>query len=110
MKTATILKELTDVAERMDLTVRTEKGDFRGGRCQMGGDTVIMLNKRHPDEVQLAVLARSLRNEPLDTVYLKPAVREALHRLWAEADTADEASSTDAAPPSPDEPPTAHAS
>jgi hypothetical protein len=90
MTTKKIIDELTDVAKRMDMEVRIEKGDFRGGRCHVGGQTVIMLNKRHPAEVQLAVLARSLRNEPLDTVYLKPAVRKALHRLWDEADTDDD--------------------
>ncbi|WP_176521824.1 hypothetical protein [Longimonas halophila] len=89
MTTKKIIDELTDVAKRMDMEVRVEKGDFRGGRCHVGGQTVIMLNKRHPTEVQLAVLARSLRNEPLETVYLKPAVREALHRLWQEADGDD---------------------
>jgi len=91
MTSETILDELTDVAKRMDMEVRVEKGDFRGGRCHVDGQTVIMLNKRHPTEVQLAVLARSLRGEPLDTVYLKPAVRKALHRLWDEADTDDDA-------------------
>lgn len=91
MTTKKIIEELTDVAKRMDMEVRVEKGDFRGGRCHIAGQTVIMLNKRHPTEVQLAVLARSLRNEPLDTVYLKPAVRKALHRLWDEADTDDSA-------------------
>lgn len=107
MKTETILSELIDVAERMDMAVRIEKGDFQGGRCQIGGETVIMLNKRHPTEVQLAVLARSLRPEPLDTVYLKPAVRDALHDLWDDADAAD-----DAPPSNPDTPesPPAHAS
>ncbi len=115
MTTKKIIDALTDVAKRMDMEVRIEKGDFRGGRCHVGGQTVIMLNKRHPAEVQLAVLARSLRNEPLDTVYLKPAVRKALHRLWDEADTdgsadADtpEGASTDESTSS--ESPRAHAS
>ncbi|MFO8232606.1 MAG: hypothetical protein R6U20_08055 [Longimonas sp.] len=107
MKTETILEELVDVAERMDIAVRIEKGDFQGGRCHMGGETVIMLNKRHPIEVQLAVLGRSLRTEPLDTVYLKPAVRDALHAIWDDADAAD-----DPPPSSPNasESPRAHAS
>jgi len=107
MKTETIIQELIDIAERMDVAVRIEKGDFRGGRCQMGGQTVIMINKRHPAEVQLAVLAQSLRPEPLDTVYLKPAVRAALHRIWDDADASDNASSSASTPP---ESPDPHAS
>jgi hypothetical protein len=116
MTTETILDELADAARRMDIAVRVEKGDFRGGRCHIGGQTVIMLNKRHPASVQLAVLARSLRDEPVDTVYLKPAVREALHRLWDEADAADEnakpntAEGASPAEPNSPESPRAHAS
>lgn len=115
MTPKTILDALINVSERMDIAVRVEKGDFRGGRCHVAGQTVIMLNKRHPTEVQLAVLARSLRNEPLDTVYLKPAVRKSLHRLWDEADTDDDADtepseSASAAQSTSSESPRAHAS
>ncbi len=90
MDTDTIIEELTDVAERMGMEVRVEKGNFRGGRCQVGDTTVIMLNKRHMADVQLAVLANSLRKAPLDTVYLKPAVRDALESAWADADAAND--------------------
>lgn len=86
MKTATIISELIDAAERMGMEVRVEKGNFKGGRCQVGNQAVIMLNKRHPEEVRLAVLARSLRDAPLDTIYLKPAVRDVLHDAWRDAD------------------------
>jgi hypothetical protein len=47
-----------------------------------------MLNKRHLPETQLAVLAEALRDTPIDTVYLKPAVRKALEATWAEHDAA----------------------
>ena len=96
MDTDTIIEELTDVAERMGMEVRVEKGNFRGGRCQVGDTTVIMLNKRHMADVQLAVLANSLREAPLDTVYLKPAVRDALESVWADADAANDSSAPNA--------------
>jgi hypothetical protein len=100
MDTSQIIDELEDVARRLGLEVRTEKGNFRGGRCTVGDETIIMLNKRHLPEVQLAVLAESLREAPLDTVYLKPAVRRALEEVWAEQDQADaEADAPDADTP-----------
>jgi hypothetical protein len=93
MDTTTILEELEDAAGRLGFEVRTEKGNFRGGRCIMGDDELIMLNKRHQPETQLVVLAEALRDAPLDTIYLKPAVREALEDTWAQLDAASEEAS-----------------
>lgn len=88
MDTQQIIDELEQTAQQLGFEVRREKGDFRGGRCQKGDTELIMLNKRHLPETQLAVLAEALRNMPIDTVYLKPAVREALEATWAEHDDA----------------------
>ena len=93
MDTTTILEELEDAAGRLGFEVRIEKGNFRGGRCIMGDDELIMLNKRHQPETQLVVLAEALRDAPLDTIYLKPAVREALEDTWAQLDAASEEAS-----------------
>jgi len=93
MNTTTILEELEDAAGRLGFEVRIEKGNFRGGRCIMGDDELIMLNKRHQPETQLVVLAEALRDAPLDTIYLKPAVREALEDTWAQLDAASEEAS-----------------
>lgn len=86
MKTETILGALKDAAGRLGLAVREEKGNFQGGRCVVAGEPVVMLNKRHLPEVRLSVLARALRSEPVDTVYLRPAVRQALEDLWRQHD------------------------
>lgn len=90
MDTTTIIDELEDVAGRLGFEVRIEKGNFRGGRCIMGEDELIMLNKRHQPETRLVVLAEALRDAPLDTIYLKPAVRQALEDTWAQLDAASE--------------------
>jgi hypothetical protein len=90
MDTTTIIEELEDVAERLGFDVRAEKGNFRGGRCIVGGEELIMLNKRHQPETQLVVMAEALRDAPLDTIYLKPAVRQALEETWAARDAASE--------------------
>lgn len=90
MDTPTIIEELEDVAQRLGFDVRIEKGNFRGGRCIMGEEELIMLNKRHQPETQLVVMAEALRDAPLDTIYLKPAVREALEDTWAAVDAESE--------------------
>jgi hypothetical protein len=95
MDTTTIIEELEDVAGRRGFEVRIEKGHFRGGRCIMGGEELIMLNKRHQPETRLVVLAEALRDAPLDTIYMKPAVRQALEDTWAQLDAAEEATHVD---------------
>ncbi len=91
MKTETILDALKDAAGRLGLTVREEKGNFQGGRCVVEGEEIVMLNKRHLPEVRLSVLARSLRQAPVDAIYLRPAVRQALENLWQQHDDGGEA-------------------
>lgn len=90
MNTTQIVDELKQAAFQLGYEVRVEKGNFRGGQCAVDGDTIIMLNKRHLPETQLAVLAEALRDTPIDTVYLKPAVREALEAAWTDHDAAGE--------------------
>ncbi len=84
MDTTTIIDELEGVAARLGIEVRAEPGNFRGGRCVVAGEEVIMLNTNDLPETQLVVLAEALRDAPLDTIYLKPAVRRALGEAWAE--------------------------
>ena len=83
MKTDRILRELEDVARRLGVDVRVERGGFRGGLCQIDDEQVIVLNKRQPPETRIAVLADSLRSLPVDTVFMRPAVRQILESSWA---------------------------
>ena len=84
MKTQAIVKELEEVARQLGLAVRKEKGNFRGGRCVVGGDELVVLNKHHIPEVHLAVLSEALQEMPVDSVFMKPAVRKALEEAWAD--------------------------
>lgn len=89
MNTTAIIDELEGVAGRLGIEVRAEPGNFRGGRCVVAGEEVIMLNTNDLPETQLVVLAEALRDAPLDTIYLKPAVRRALEEAWAESVSAE---------------------
>ncbi len=95
MDTAAIIEELEGVARRLGVEVRSEPGNFRGGRCVVDGDEMIMLNDNDLPETQLMVLAEALREAPLDTIYLKPAVRRALEEAWAQAESAEAAHGDD---------------
>jgi len=89
MDTTAIIEELKDVASRLGMEVRSAPGNFRGGRCVVDGEEIIMLNDNDLPETQLVVLAEALREAPLDTIYLKPAVRRALEETWGQAESAE---------------------
>lgn len=86
MKTAQIVKELEGIVEQLGLRVRREKGNFRGGPCVRNDEPFLMLNRRHPPEVHLAILAQALRDMDVDSVYLRPVVRQALEDAWSRND------------------------
>ena len=79
-----LVQALTDAVERLGVRVRRERGPFQSGLCTLDGETVVVLNRLHPPEAHLAALAEALRTLPVDEVYLRPAVRDALEALWAE--------------------------
>lgn len=82
MKTDQIVAELIEASKQFGLDVRMERGNFRGGFCIKSNDSLVVLNKRHPPEIHLSVLADILRDRPVDDLYLKPAVRNALQKSW----------------------------
>ncbi len=89
MKTVQIVKELEAAVEQLGLRVRREKGNFRGGYCVRNEEEFLMLNRVHPPEVHLAVLADALKTMDVDSVYLRPLVRQALEDAWARNDVID---------------------
>lgn len=86
MKTEQIVQELEEAVRQFGLPVRREQGRFRGGQCLVNGEALVVLNKRHPPEVHLAVLAEVLRTLPVETIFLRPAVREAMEAAWLQHD------------------------
>ena len=86
MKPAAAIRELEDALRKMSVRVRRERGGFRGGLCTVAGREVVVLNKLHPDELQLVVLAEAMRDLPHEGLYLRPAVRLALEDAWSQLD------------------------
>ncbi len=86
MKPQTLVKALEDVAQQMGVRVRRERGSFRGGSCTVADHPVIVLNKLHPPEAHLGILAEALRSLPVESIYIRPAVRRALEDLWTRRD------------------------
>jgi hypothetical protein len=90
MKSAQIVKELIGVAEQLGFTVRYDSGNFRGGHCLIKEEALILLNRRHPSEAHIVLLAEALSDVPVDTVFLRPAVRTALQEAWQDVAVEEE--------------------
>ncbi len=83
---AAILDELKAVAAKLGMKVREEKllrevgYRVRSGRCRIGEDQVIILDRNTPAELQIDVLIDELAPLEIDRVYLSPATRDLLDR------------------------------
>lgn len=81
-----ILDELKGVAAKLGLVVREEKllreigYRVRSGRCRVGEEQVIFLDRNTPPESQLDVLIDELVARGVDGVYLSPAARSLIDR------------------------------
>lgn len=83
MKPEKLLLELEALCEQTGYRVRKERGSFRGGHCVMEGDRIILINRRHPAEVQVRILASVLKTLDVEDLFIKPAVRQHLDEHWA---------------------------
>lgn len=76
MKAEDIIEELLDVARQIGVTVRFEKGDFEGGYCVLRAQRLVLINKRLMPTRKASTLALALQNIGLETIFLKPAIRQ----------------------------------
>lgn len=79
-----IFEELIELAERLDIEIIKDRGDFQGGYCRVREDRRIVLNKYNLPATQLRTLASNLLQLDLTNIYLLPAVREFLEEVAEE--------------------------
>ncbi len=80
MKIKELTEELTELAKKIGLTVRREAGGFRSGYCIVNERKLVVINRGAPKEVVASALARSIASQPIDDLYIKPAVRDYIER------------------------------
>ena len=64
-----------ELADRLNIKLVQDKGDFAGGSCLIREENFIVVNKRKPLEQRLKVLAREFGKINLVDVYLVPVLR-----------------------------------
>jgi hypothetical protein len=83
-----ILRELEELARKSNIGIRYEKGDFEGGYCVLKTERMIVINRRLTVARRASVLARGLAEVGVDSVYLRPAIREFIEDELAKASKA----------------------
>lgn len=89
MKAEKLLLELEEIVTSNGFRIRKEKGNFRSDHCLVEGDQVVVLNKLHPYESQVGILARLIFDYQLTNNFIKPKVRKALEIHWKNSDYYD---------------------
>lgn len=83
MKLSRFEAELEKIIESLGYQIRKEKGNFKGDFCVLEGDRVVMLNASLPREYHVGQMVRFLKQQDLEVVFIKPAVRKELGRWFA---------------------------
>ena len=76
-----LLQDLKSVASQLGVTVRFEKGDFKGGYCIVQENKVIVLNRLGTLQRKVITLAVALKEFGIDEVYLSPKIRELIEEF-----------------------------
>ncbi len=71
-----LLQELETIFTKLGLTVRFEKGNFKGGVCRVYENNVMIVNKKLPVKQQIQILSTELKNFNLDNIFILPKIRE----------------------------------
>jgi len=82
MKIDRLYSELEDLLTGYGIEIRKEKGNFKSDSCTVEGKKYLVLNKLHPIDYQISLLAKALYELNLDEQFIKPVVRKELERIW----------------------------
>ncbi len=70
------LQAFEQIAQKLNLEIRYEKGDFKGGLCRIGDRQYLILQKNDPAYKKLSLFAQELKKFDLNDVYVVPAIRK----------------------------------
>ena len=81
MKIEKLAELLEEALQKIGYTVRTEKGDFRGGSCVFRSEQMVFVNRRMALEERAQVMAKVLASEEIDQLFLLPEVRSYVEKF-----------------------------
>ena len=90
MKSEILLEELENLAEKLGLELRYEKGDFQGDLCFIKEEGVLIVQKSISVDRKIAVLSKGLTRVDLGNVYILPELRKLLEPVEEQENENDE--------------------
>lgn len=76
-----LINELKEIANKLGVVVRFEKGDFKGGYCVVKENKIIIINKFATTQKKAAILATALKELGIEDLYINPKLRELIEEL-----------------------------
>ena len=76
MKPTIIFEEFEKLAEKIDIKIIQEKGDFKGGYCLLEKEGIIVVNKLKPLEQRIQALGQAFSRLDITHIYIKPIIRD----------------------------------
>ncbi len=78
-----LLSQFEELAERLEILVRDENINLEesftaGGLCRVDGKYILILNSKATINEKIQVMIKTLQQFDLDTIYVKPVLRELL--------------------------------
>ncbi len=70
-----LLESLKEAAAQMEVQVRFEKGDFKGGYCLLKDSRVIVINKMSNFQRKVMTLAAALKELGIENIDLEPKLK-----------------------------------
>ncbi len=85
MDATTLLQELETLAAALDIEVRYDDFEGQGGLCRYGGRSYLIVNRELDTDARVQVLCRALARLSLDTIFIRPQVREQIEKCRSQA-------------------------
>ncbi len=81
-----ILSLLEELIAQMGITLRYEKGDFKGGLCRVGEQRIMILHKAlHPSQ-KIRIMCQELARLDLSQVFIPPKLRDLIEQAAQKQD------------------------
>ena len=80
MDDSILLQELEALAEELDIEVRYDALEGRGGLCRYGGKTYLIASDKLDVGEKVNLFCRALSRLSLDAIFIRPQVRERIEK------------------------------
>ncbi|MFH0926200.1 MAG: hypothetical protein V1872_11345 [bacterium] len=74
-----LLQELEGLVIKLNINIRYEKGNIKGGLCRVHKDLFLIINKQLTLEDKIDIIVHSLKGLPTDEIYIPPQIRSLLN-------------------------------